>query len=470
MNKRLFVFIMAGTVLISAVAGCSDDDASGNRIAPVPGVFLPVLELQPESLVLHWTAAGDEATPVQQLLYSVYHSTVPCASIETVRAQAAATVSDAAGITQLKIGGLTPGAQYYFYIIVSDHEGNSALYPQLVRQMPVTGDGLAPQPGNSGVMATASVQQSSVRLTWNTASDETSPSELLRYRVFYTDSGSAFNSVADIEAYGIPAGDWVYNTNALTVSGLQSETRYRFNVIVSDQGGNRASYQMLETVTDGLAPVAGDSGTVTVTGFQTNSVSLSWTAAVDNYSVQSNLQYQVYYSTMNNVSSLAGIEANGTAAGGLTAGTTSLVVSGLSPSTLYYFNVVVQDETGNRQVYSGCSQMTADGVVPVAGNSGTLTTAAVMTDSMTLHWTAASDDISAQNLLQYLLYYSTSDNLNSVADMEANGTAVGTFAADINMQSVTGLAPATLYYFNVLVKDEAGNKAAYTPVSQTTAN
>ncbi|WP_240421852.1 fibronectin type III domain-containing protein, partial [Paenibacillus periandrae] len=66
------------------------------------------------------------------------------------------------------------------------------------------------------------------------------------------------------------------------------------------------------------------------------------------------------------------------------------------------------------------------------------------------------------------VYQSSSNNLDTVANIETNGTAVGSYTADIGTYSVTGLTESTTYYFNVIVKDEAGNKTAYTTKQVTT--
>jgi hypothetical protein len=136
-------------------------------------------------------------------------------------------------------------------------------------------------------------------------------------------------------------------------------------------------------------------------------------------------------------------------------------VTGLNHSTLYYFNVVVKDSNGNKSVYAKATQLTTDIVNPTAGNGGLLTLSGKTETTITVNWTKATDVGSAQANLQYLVYYSTSATLDSVAEIEANGTAFGTYAADINTKTITGLTPATIYYYNVIVKDETGNKTAY---------
>jgi hypothetical protein len=109
------------------------------------------------------------------------------------------------------------------------------------------------------------------------------------------------------------------------------------------------------------------------------------------------------------------------------------------------------------------------GALPVPGNSGAVTAANIATQGLTLNWTKATDNITAAANLKYYVYQSTSNNISTVADCETNGTllnANGT--ADIAAYPVSGLTLNTTYYFNVVVKNETGNKAAYAAVSATT--
>ena len=90
---------------------------------------------------------------------------------------------------------------------------------------------------------------------------------------------------------------------------------------------------------------------------------------------------------------------------------------------------------------------------------------------MTIGWntSASTDDRTSQVALQYQLYSSLSNNIDTVAHAVANGTLVGSLLPNGNSQSVSDLAPSTTYYFNVLVQDEAGNQSAYAMTSQATS-
>ena len=108
-----------------------------------------------------------------------------------------------------------------------------------------------------------------------------------------------------------------------------------------------------------------------------------------------------------------------------------------------------------------------DDTVP-AVSDGTITISSVNYNSVDLSWTKATDNYSDQSDLQYLVYYSTSDNIQNLTDIESNGTAFGSYTTDINSLYVNGLEDDTQHYFNIIVKDEAGKQSCYTSNSDTT--
>lgn len=109
-----------------------------------------------------------------------------------------------------------------------------------------------------------------------------------------------------------------------------------------------------------------------------------------------------------------------------------------------------------------------DKTAPLAGNSGTLTVSSVSKNSVELSWSKASDALTSTANLEYLVYYSTADNINSVNDAQDNGIAFGSYTADISSVNVPGLTLGVTYNFNVVVRDQVGNKAAYSTVAART--
>lgn len=110
-----------------------------------------------------------------------------------------------------------------------------------------------------------------------------------------------------------------------------------------------------------------------------------------------------------------------------------------------------------------------DGTAPTVTDKN-ITSSNVSQTGVKLNWNKATDDTSGQGTLQYLVYQSSSDNLGSVENIKTNGTGVGNYTADIATKDITGLSANTTYYFNVIVKDEAGNESCYTTKSVTTTS
>lgn len=108
-----------------------------------------------------------------------------------------------------------------------------------------------------------------------------------------------------------------------------------------------------------------------------------------------------------------------------------------------------------------------DTTAPDTG-SGILNPYSITADSVGLEWPKASDNMTEQHELQYLLYISGSPNVGDVSQLERNGMPVGTYAADQTGLVVNGLTEGTDYYFNVIAKDAVGRKSAYRMLKVTT--
>lgn len=106
-----------------------------------------------------------------------------------------------------------------------------------------------------------------------------------------------------------------------------------------------------------------------------------------------------------------------------------------------------------------------DTVPPVPGPGGIVL--APTASSVYVEWDSASDNVTLQP--EYQLVYSESANIGTVSDAQANGTLALDWATDTSFHTVPGLSAGTQYYFNVLVRDEAGNIAAYNQETATTA-
>ncbi|WP_227394354.1 InlB B-repeat-containing protein [Jeotgalibacillus aurantiacus] len=126
---------------------------------------------------------------------------------------------------------------------------------------------------------------------------------------------------------------------------------------------------------------------------------------------------------------------------------------------------------GNLNTNTGPVQLTGispgDTIPPTVSNPA-ISSSNITSTTASLNWNAASDNVTQAANLEYQLYQSTSNNLDTVQNIETNGTSIGNSEANKLSASLTGLTPNTTYYYNVIVKDAAGNKSIYQAVSFTT--
>ncbi len=125
-------------------------------------------------------------------------------------------------------------------------------------------------------------------------------------------------------------------------------------------------------------------------------------------------------------------------------------------SHFYYFLILL--------LLSGCSKnpTSSDSEAPLPGSSGNITISDIQYDAFTISWAAATDDETNQEDLEYKLLRSNTANIDTLESCEANGTVVMDWTANTVSSTDSGLSIGTRYYYNVLVRDEADNRALYT--------
>lgn len=94
----------------------------------------------------------------------------------------------------------------------------------------------------------------------------------------------------------------------------------------------------------------------------------------------------------------------------------------------------------------------------------TIVASKIIFTTLTLDWTKATDLNTQQDELEYSVYQSSTNNLDTIENILLNGTLIKDWTADINTLNVTGLDDDTDYYYNVLVRDLAGNTSKYATV------
>ncbi|KOX24796.1 fibronectin [Saccharothrix sp. NRRL B-16348] len=356
--------------------------------APATPSGLTAGETTQTSVSLAWTAATDN---VGVTGYDVYVGNTLATTVEG---------------TTATVDGLAPDTEYSFTVVARDAAGNrSSASAAVTARTKAAPDTQAPTaPGN---LASTGATPTSVSLEWAAASDNVG---VTGYEVFNGTASAATTT----------------GTTA-TVEGLSPDTEYTFTVRAEDAAGNESADSAALTVRTPAAPdTEGPSAPANPrsTGASASSIGLAWDASTDNVGVTG---YEVF---------------NGSALAATVEGT-SATVDGLSPDTEYTFTVVAKDAAGNRSSASAAVTARTETVPDTEGPTAPtgLTATAVTQSSVSLQWSAASDNVGVTG---YDVY---------------NGSTLAT-TVEGTTATVDGLTPATEYTFTVVAKDAAGNRSS----------
>ena len=170
-----------------------------------------------------------------------------------------------------------------------------------------------------------------------------------------------------------------------------------------------------------------------------NSVTISWSASLDNVEVSG---YQIHRG--NSPSSLIQVA---------TTASLSYTDSGLSPLTTYYYSVSAHDTSNNVSIPSTPISVTTKAPDTTAPTVPRNLTGLAIGSKVNLSWSNSTDP----------------DNTAVSYKIFRDGSQIATTAA--TNYSDTGLSPNTTYYYSVSAHDPAGNDSGQsTPVAITTTN
>jgi hypothetical protein len=288
---------------------------------------------------LFWLPASDNVTHPENIVYDVYSSLVQHREDFTKPPRA----TSAPGAASIAIPEVNAATRYFYVVRARDVAGNRDI--NNVEKGAQTGP-LPDQtpPTFNGVQAAVAAGPSSLTLSWNTPSDETSqfPGDFTYY---------VYTSTSSTVATKTPALTVRGNTSA-TLVGLAPGTNYWVVVIAKDAAGNPSNVS---------APVQGTTaaaipGDVTPPNFVgtpavtpnipiPSQLDVTWTAATDDASAASDIRYHVCISTVKT-------DCSGTAFASHIAATTDYgilkaKISYLDTRTTYFVYVRAEDRSGN---------------------------------------------------------------------------------------------------------------------------
>lgn len=372
------------------------------------------------------------------------------------------------GTSTMVTDDVNPNTETTIYMKATDSAGNTSACTFIGSYY---NDTSSPSVGTGINLSPASTN---ISISWGSASDLGPNGGTLKYKVVYGSSENSINTISSADGSSLIAMDWTDSVTSASASGLSPSTSYAFAVLVKDAVGNKALYTPVSATTlaaDSTIPTVSSAAISTTPGM--TSMTLSWTAASDNRDSSSLLQYRVYQGVSTSVLTASAIATSLTADDGdvtpvsdwMTA-TTAYTITGLTPNTQYYFNIVVQDTSGNANNYTAASPTTsADNSTPVPG---TALSAKGGITSVYLSWGVGSDNASPASTLSYkVIKASATSEIDTLGELTSS-MIVANYSKGMTSFNVSGLTAGVTYAFTVVVRDQAGNEAIYSPVSVTT--
>ncbi len=305
-----------------------------------------------------------------------------------------------------------------------------------------------------------------VNLTWTAPGDDNTTGTAASYDIRYSTSTiTTGNWASATQVTGEPTPAVAGTSQSFNVTGITASTTYYFAIRTKDEVPNESALSNVVSKTttsvDTTAPAA--ISNLAAPSGNHNSVNLTWTSPGDDNTTGTATSYDIRYSTS---TITTGNWASATQATGeptpLVAGSSqSFNVTGLSGSTTYYFAIRATDEVPNvgalSNVVSRATTTVSDMTAPAAISNVTAPTRGAT--SVNLSWTSPGDDGNTGTATSYDIRYSTSaiTTGNWASATQVTGKPAPAVAGTSQSFNVTGLTPATTYYFTIRASDEVPN-------------
>jgi hypothetical protein len=306
---------------------------------------------------LTWTAPGNDGALGTATSYQIRYSTSAIVDAGTFAAAtlvAGVPAPQTAGSAEsFTVGGLIPGATYWFALEAADGSGNVSAMSNVVSAV-VLDDALAPL-AVANLVATAYGERT-VQLAWTAPADGAPSGTVTAYQLRMSSAPITVLNFSAATALALPAPGASGASETAAVGGLAAGTTYYFALTSSDgaaltsEMSNVASATTASSDTIPPATVADLVATAAVDG-----VTLTWTAPGDDGVYGTAASFQVRYST--SAITGAGSFASATAVAGVpapqAAGTAmGMTVGGLAPGVTYWFALETVDAAANSSALS----------------------------------------------------------------------------------------------------------------------
>jgi alpha-tubulin suppressor-like RCC1 family protein len=382
---------------------------------------------------LSWAAATDNTTPAGSLNYTLYQSLSPNIDTLVNTLNNGTAIGSGTNMLQLNASGLTASTTYYFNVVVEDQAGNKRAYSMLTEG--TDPDTTNPTPTISADVSTTATNAGTINVTVQWDEDVSG----------FEESDVTLNN-ANMVAASLTGSGSSY-TFSITP---QTEGIIRVNIagaVANDaaSNGNNAATEWNSTY-DSIAPTATLTPTETSPSNATFfTVNIGWNEPVTGFGLEDLVVGDGTLSNFIGSGSAYSVRVTPTTENGSV--------------TLNINAAGAVDSAQNGNAAPATLSFVSDATLPTPGAA--VAASNITSTTVDLSWGPATDNHTTTSFT-YHIYKSETDDINNshtIAQIESNGDLVS--AEFGTAYTVTGLSDSSTYYFNVIVEDEAGNKAPY---------
>lgn len=317
----------------------------------------------------------------------------------------------------------------------------------------------------------------SVTLSWSAPGDDASTGTASQYDIRYSLSTiTDGNWDAATQIAGEPAPSAAGSAEQFDVSGLAPNTTYYFAIKTADEVPNWSTLSNIAIkTTDPEETPPGVVANLGVGSASATSLTLGWTAPGDDGASGTASAYDIRYSTSvidaGNWSSAT--QLSGEPSPQVAGSSETMLVSGLTTSTTYYFALMTADEVPNWSGMSNVASGSTGSETNAPATIANLGSGSPTETSIALSWTAPGDDGMSGTASQYDIRYSTAliNEANFAAAIAVASPPAPSSAGSLQSFTVTGLNSGTTYFFAVKTADEIPNWSAISNItSLSTSN
>jgi hypothetical protein len=213
------------------------------------------------SVVLHWTAPGDDGSTGQATTYDLRYRTVSITGVDTTSWWNAATPitgepapGSAGANDSMRVSGLTPTTTYYFMIRTADEVPNWSGFSNLAVK---TTSGDITAPSAIANLSVTGATATSISMSWTATGDDGNTGTATSYDIRYSTSPITLgNWGSATPATGEPAPALAGTTQNYTLPGLTGSTTYYVAIRTTDNSGNVSGLSNVvnRTTLDNVAP------------------------------------------------------------------------------------------------------------------------------------------------------------------------------------------------------------------------